>query len=205
MGELVGPGNLCVDIGSNVGQTIEAFDACGARTVALEPNPDCIPALEWQFGRNPRVTIVKKAVGSVPGSATLNFSGTNTTSSLRDDWGESNKERLTVEVTTLDALISEFGPPKLCKVDVEGFETEVFKGLSRPIPNIDFEGHLKELDRAREVLSTLSRLGNIEQANLTDSEHTGWLLDRWVSADELRDGLASRLTQFGNVVVRLAT
>ena len=38
----------------------------------------------------------------------------------------------TVPVTTLDALIAEHGPPRFVKIDVEGHEAEVLRGLSRP-------------------------------------------------------------------------
>ena len=44
-----------------------------------------------------------------------------------------------VPVTTLDALIDRYGLPAFCKIDVEGFEEAVVRGLSRPIPSVSFE------------------------------------------------------------------
>jgi hypothetical protein len=44
-----------------------------------------------------------------------------------------------VEVSTLDALIDSFGIPSFCKIDVEGYEYEVLKGLTQPIPSLSFE------------------------------------------------------------------
>ena len=67
--QFVKPNDLCFDIGANVGQTTEALLELGARIVAVEPNPLCFPVLNWQFGRNPRVTLVRKAVGACAGSA----------------------------------------------------------------------------------------------------------------------------------------
>src|SRR5260370_40160311 len=64
------------------------------------------------------------------------------------------RERRRVAVTTLDALIAAHGLPAFCKIDVEGFEAEVLKGLSRPIPALSveyipaaLEGALAALDR----------------------------------------------------------
>jgi FkbM family methyltransferase len=200
--QLVDPGNLCFDIGANVGQTTEALTAIGARVVAVEPNPLCRPVLSWQFGRNPNVTVVEKAVGATPGTATLHFEGTASTASLRTDWPFANRSSRTVELTTLDLMIAEFGRPRLCKVDVEGFENEVFKGLSQPIPIVYFELHHNELERAREVLAKLSSVGEIEAVNVTNLENDGWLFERWLGLAELEARLAE-LPETANAVVRM--
>lgn len=52
-------------------------------------------------------------------------------------WNKTKK----VPVTTLNQLINTFGMPKFCKIDVEGFELEVLKGLTHPIKYISFEFH----------------------------------------------------------------
>jgi FkbM family methyltransferase len=200
--QFVQPGDLCFDIGANVGQTTEALTALNARVIAVEPNPMCLPALKWQFGRNRNVTIVEKALGAVPGVATLHFEGTASTASLRTDWPfEANSSR-TVELTTLDALIAEFGRPKLCKVDVEGFEVEVFKGLNQPIPLVYFEMHKGELDRARSVLAKLASLGAACTAKVTTGGNDEWIFDRWLGLDELSQKL-DEIPVLSNAVVRM--
>lgn len=202
---LIEPGALCFDIGANVGQTTEALLDCGSRVVAVEPNPRCVPALRWQFSRNPRVTLLRKAVGAEPGTATLNFTGTDPRSSIRNDWSpSSNDATAEVAVTTLDELIEEYGRPNLCKVDVEGFEPEVFRGLSQPIPLIYFEVHEREIDQARGILSRLSSLGPITSVNLTTMDNEAWLFDEWLSVEEFSERLAEKLDGIGNIVVRMA-
>ena len=117
------------------------------------------------------MTLVNKAVGAEPGVAVLNYSGTDATGSIREDWPFPNRDSISVAMTTLDELIGEFGCPRFCKVDVEGFETEVFKGLSRPIPIISFEAIRAEIDRTRQVLATLSDRGSIIAANMVEEVH----------------------------------
>jgi hypothetical protein len=149
--------------------------------------------------------LVKKAIGATPGTATLNFSGTDSTASIREDWPFANRSSAEVEMTTLDELILNFGRPKLCKVDVEGFEVEVFKGLSQAIPIIYFEIHRNELDRAQQVLTQLSTVGNITAANLTGIDHTAWIFDDWVPIREFSEQLEAKLPQTANAVLKMAT
>jgi FkbM family methyltransferase len=202
--QLIQPGDPCFDVGANVGQTSEAMLGCGAKVVAVEPNSACYPVLDWQFEHDKRISIVKKAVGARVGTGVLYSRGRDPMASLRDDWNRDQREAKTVEVTTLDQLISEFGCPTFCKVDVEGYEVEVFQGLGRPIPVIDFEIHRAELDRARQVIDRLETIGRIVAAKLANKDHSGWLFEQWVPADELFDHLAKRAPQMGNLVVKMA-
>ena len=51
-GSIVRPGDLCFDIGANLGQTVEVLAGIGATVIALEPNPLCRPVLEFHFRRS---------------------------------------------------------------------------------------------------------------------------------------------------------
>jgi FkbM family methyltransferase len=200
--QLIRPGDLCFDVGANLGQTIESLVACGAKVVAVEPNPLCLPTLHYEFGRDPRVTLVNKAIGSTPGTARLHFTGTAATASLRDDWIAGHENEVLTEVITLGQLIASHGAPKLLKVDVEGFELEVFRGLDRPIPIIYFEMHARELGAVKDILRWLAGLGDIESVNAISEDHGHWLLEKGVSVEEFCAGLA-QLPPVANVVVRM--
>lgn len=200
--QLVTAGDLCFDIGANVGQTIEALRACGATVVALEPNPHCMPALRHQFGGDDQVTLVAKAVGSAPGRAELHFSGSAATASLRGDWNRQDDQTLEVEVVTLEQLMAVHGAPRLLKVDVEGFELEVFRGLGRPVPVIYFEMHAREIAVVGRILDHLRTLGRIEGVNVVSEDHSTWLWPQWCAGDEVMRRLASP-PEVANVVVRM--
>lgn len=201
--QLVAPGTLCFDIGANLGQTVEALLHARAIVVAVEPNPNCIPVLKNQFGRNGNLTIVPKAVGSEPGYADLHFDGTEPTASLRADWPYANAQTLCVEMTTLDRLIAEFGRPDFLKVDVEGFELPVFKALSQPIPLIYFEMHGSEGGVVTEILTRLAQIGQIEEVNVVDAANSHWLIDEWVPPGEIPTKLGDPLPEVANVIVRM--
>jgi FkbM family methyltransferase len=201
--QFVGEGDLCFDIGANLGQTIKPLVACKAKVVAVEPNPLCGQSLAWEFAGCRDVTIVGQAVGAEAGFADLHFEGTDATASLRNDWPFPLRGIERVRVTTLDALIEQFGKPTLLKVDVEGFETEVFKGLSQPIPVVRFEYHRWELARALTCLARLAEVGEISAANVTELDSTSFHFPEWVSYDELVGRLENDELEKGNIVVKM--
>ena len=200
--QLVKPGDLCFDIGANLGQTIEALTACGASVVALEPNTLCLPTLQHKFGKTNNVVIVAKAVGSAAGIAQLHFNETAATASLRGDWYADNSQTASTEVVTLEQLIATYGVPSLLKVDVEGLETEVFRGLARPISTIYFELHARDLASAADVLAHLSQLGTVKGVNAISEDHGTWLLDSWVPAEQFIPSLPPSMTCC-NAIVRM--
>lgn len=202
----ISPGDLVFDVGVNVGQKSEIFLGLGANVVGVEPNPNCYSAIDYQFGRNPRFQLEPVALGAVEGEAQLHFVGSDATASLRADWphlrvDDSPVEAATVKVDTLDHLIAKHGAPKFCKVDVEGFELEVFRGLSTPLPLVTFEYFLDERAPLIACLAHLSSLGPIE-LNANPMESGDLVFDRWLPIEQF---LASpRLPREADCWVRTA-
>jgi hypothetical protein len=67
-----------------------------------------------------------------------------------------------VRVTTLDALIARYGAPAFCKIDVEGGEFDVLRGLSYPLKALSFEYIPATVDVALACVERLSELGRYE-------------------------------------------
>jgi FkbM family methyltransferase len=147
----VPPGGLAFDVGAHVGNRVDCFRRLGARVVALEPQPDFVRLLQRRFGRDAGVTLLPLALGRAPGQATLLASArTPTVSTLSGDFvrragalasfdGVRWVAGPPVAVDTLDTLIVRFGRPDFVKIDVEGYELEVLRGLSQPLPALSFE------------------------------------------------------------------
>lgn len=110
-----------------------------------------------------------------------------------------------VEVTTLDALIKEFGMPSYIKIDVEGYELEVIKGLCSAIPLVSFEFTPELLDVTHECIACLAQLGDIECNYSLGESSFEFNLPNWVTPMELGKELETirdDITQFGDVFIR---
>jgi len=88
-------------------------------------------------------------------------------------------------VTTLDALIDRYGVPRFCKVDVEGHEAEVLRGLSRPLDAVSVEFVAGGLDVAAACVERLEALGRYEY-NAVAGEGRTFLFPTWRSAADAR-------------------
>jgi len=110
-----------------------------------------------------------------------------------------------VPLSTLDQLIQEYGLPQFCKIDVEGYETEVLKGLSQPIPYLSFEYNDRLKNKALECLEILSKFPNLSY-NFSPYESMQLSLDTWKNQANfyqyLQDLSSNILT--GDIYVRWA-
>jgi FkbM family methyltransferase len=194
-----------------MGDRTEAFVRLGATVVAVEPQDVCVRWLRERYGNSSRVRIVHKALGEKEGQAELMLSNAHGLSSLSKEWIDSVKasgrlshyswdKSVMVPVTTLDRLIEEYGQPVFCKIDVEGFEFEVLKGLSQPIKVISLEYSPDFLGPAIRSVRRLSSMG-MHWFNYSVGESMRLSLSTFATADEMCDILADvpDKTMYGDV------
>ncbi|RDJ25200.1 FkbM family methyltransferase [Bosea caraganae] len=132
---MLGPGDQAVDVGANIGSltlVMAASVGTGGKVVAFEPTPRCADLLRRTIalkGAEGAVTIVQCAIGSAEATAKLHLGLTSSHNSLLPlADGEGGIE---VPVRTLDSALPDGMHPKLVKVDVEGMELEVLRGMPR--------------------------------------------------------------------------
>jgi FkbM family methyltransferase len=205
----IGPNDLCFDVGANYGSKTEVFLGLGARVVAFEPQQECVKELTARLGGHPRLDLVPSAVAAQPGRATLYVRSHTGATSLLEDWEGTVQSAVGVDVTTLDEAIARYGVPKFCKIDVEGFELEVLKGLSEPVEVVSFEYHHREPD-LQKTLACLEYLSNWGQllVNVTPAEQPRFALPAWLRPAPFIDFFLHELPlergyHYGDIFVRL--
>lgn len=125
------PGDRVWDVGANVGLYTELFaDWVGpnGEVVAFEPGPPAHAELEQRISTRNNVRSFMMALGQERGTADLYVSAPGTTNSLLGNGGAV----VSVTMETGDTVCRKHGlaQPDVIKIDVEGYEEEVLRGLS---------------------------------------------------------------------------
>ena len=196
--QMLQPDDLCFDVGANVGERSETLLNAGMRVVAFEPQKVCVTQILARCRRfGDRLKIYQGGLGAEIGEATLYTNVNTVVSSLRKDW-DTFQGSTRIPVTTLDHAIATYGRPAYCKIDVEGWELEVLKGLTQPLPLVSVEYHFKRhvLENTFACLERLAQFGNL-RINITPAEELAFTSPEWLP---LKDFLKVFPSSFENRV-----
>jgi len=186
-------GDLCFDVGANIGNKTNIFLKLGAKVVAVEPQELACRKINELYGDNKNLSVINKGLADKPGFLELLIGEDRSVlATMSEKWQKENgfskndtwNKIEKVPVTTLDSLITEYGLPKFCKIDVEGFEEQVLRGLSRSIPYLSFEFHKSFFDEAKKCIDHLARLGPA-RFNACFGTPMEFVFKQWVGIDEL--------------------
>lgn len=189
--QFIKKGDLCFDIGACYGDKAKVFLKLGAaKVVCVEPSKVCINHLNKVFKKSSNVVIVNKGVADKEGFTKLyTCKAEPAIATMNPIWKRKGRFKMyswdhsyRVPVTSLNQLIEKYGMPAFCKIDVEGFELSVLKGLTKPIRFISFEFHKENLEDTKQAMEHLTALGDI---SFNYSIHDKLLLPRWITAQVL--------------------
>lgn len=143
---VVGAGETFIDIGGNVGMiTLHAAALVGpaGRVHTFEPNPDLVGRLRKLIALNDLQSVTLHAAGlsDAPGELTLrilyNHPGQGTLGDIdpADKSGVTREYRVPVRVGD-DVLPPDLPGPATIKIDVEGYELHVLRGLRQTLARL---------------------------------------------------------------------
>jgi len=212
--KLVKKNDLVFDVGANIGNRIEPLLKIGAKVIAIEPQKKCQNILKRRFGN--KIEIVDMGLGEKEEFMDFFVANVNTISSFSKEWIESVKndrfkgytwsKPMKIKITTLDKLIEKYGVPNFIKIDVEGFELQVLKGLHHPIDIISFEYVVPEhLYRIKDCLLQINKHNNQIECNYSIGESMEFELKRWMNVNEFLNHILSEnfsSSSFGDIYTR---
>ena len=159
------------DIGCHRGEDTGYYLYLGYDVVAVDASPDMVEAVTSMFENEiqaGRLVILNYAItASDNETIELNVSEQSLWTSLRPEVASrlnSGKHQITVQTLRLDTLISTYGTPHYCKVDIEGYDAVAVDALKtvQPLPvYISVETECigeHEIINDQQALETLVRL-----------------------------------------------
>jgi FkbM family methyltransferase len=161
---------LVFDIGANRGlftdKCLSLFE--NVDLIMVEPNPNLYNFLINKYRTKENIKVLNNLVSENDNEDIEFFiSNADTISTASLDWIHKSRftndynwnNKIIVKSVSLDKMISDFGVPDLIKIDVEGYEFEVIKGLTKKVPKICFEWAEEEYDKINKTCEHLQNIG----------------------------------------------
>lgn len=193
-------GDLVVDCGANYGDLTLWLETlpCSTRYLGLEPGRREFCCLSLNVSNRTNITVRELALGDEDGQVTLYEEMETVSSSVLPV--PNSTGTYPVRIAKLDSLMEEMEldstPIRLLKLEAEGTEPEVCRGMVRTLPRIDyiaadlgFERGLKQEATAPDVVNfllnhgfSLVRLGNMQSVRMLFARNDvarreGWLVE----------------------------
>ncbi|HUQ63917.1 MAG TPA: FkbM family methyltransferase [Acidimicrobiales bacterium] len=172
--DVIAPGEKILDLGAHVGTFSLAAAAIGAHSLAVEASPQNAALLRASIARNGfrNVVVIEAVASDVPGEASFQPHGPWGQVVVSSDSNEvSEHPEVTVAAVTIDDLVDELGwrPLRFVKIDVEGWEIPVLRGMRRVLEAPDAPAVLYECNG-----HTLYPFGATPEALIREMEGFGY-------------------------------
>lgn len=184
------------DIGTNHGRFTKEYLQLypDAKIVCVEANQHLYDGLVEEFKHNNNVLIYHNLVSDTS-TKLIDFHLNQTydgVSTASKDWVENSRFKYTdwvdivqVESITLDKLIEQTFIPDMIKIDVEGYENTVIKGLTKKVDLLQFEWSEEIIDSVKDTCQYLQSIGYSEFAYKFEDLPYSYLPNIFTSLDNL--------------------
>ena len=165
------PGNVVVEAGANIGYyALMESRLVGNKGVvyAIEPSPKNFEYLNRNIKLNKRTNMetYRLAIGDKNRKAKMNISSHSNLSSLIKQKNRKITGTVEVNVTTLDSFLKGKRYPDFIRMDVEGYEYNIIKGMKNILKKesplrifIELHPHIMKKSQTKYVLETLKKHG----------------------------------------------
>jgi FkbM family methyltransferase len=167
-----GDKKIIFDVGANEGFISYFFLEENFKVIAIEPDARNQKILTARFNNQKGFKLIGKGASDKEKIAPFFVHNRNSAlNTFSRKWKESIESKSRgdeflgvqdfIELTTLDQIIKKEGVPSFIKIDVEGHELEVVKGLNTKIPLLSFEANFP--DFKEETFLILEKLVKIDE------------------------------------------
>jgi FkbM family methyltransferase len=208
-------GDLVFDVGCNVGKKADIFLSKKCKVIGFEPQKTCFDMLSKKYENNPSIVLESLGLGSEDKEVEFYIASADTISSMSPEFiVETKKNRFStyswhrkeiVKVTTLDAMIEKHGQPAFCKIDVEGYESEVLKGLNKytiPMLSMEFTPEIKK--NSLECVDKLLSLNRNYRFNIVNGENEHFRFNEWLDEGYIKKAISEiNFPEWGDIYAKL--
>lgn len=133
----VRPGDLFIDVGANIGTiaTLVSVAVPDGLVIACEPYPPNVTALNdtVAYSKGGDIIVVERPLADRETTVSLSVPDMPGTQELPSISRSVGPESIELRATTGDAIANAYSAPNLVKIDVEGAECDVLKGMEKSL------------------------------------------------------------------------
>ncbi len=186
---------ILFDIGANRGCYSVANFSKYDKFVLVDANKELCNFLKQRFLNRPNFIIEQKIV-SKDKTDVFYISNSDVLSTCDTQWVNNSRFTNTHSFTkttgnesiTIDELVEKYGVPEYIKIDVEGYELNVLKSMSKKYCPIGFEWAEEKKEELLQSLEYLKELG-FEKFHIQKEDHYTFTPKTWLNYNEIYETL----------------
>lgn len=157
--------DVVLEIGANIGYYVLLSAQRCKKVYAVEPHPENMRALKDNLALNSynNVEVYQLGFGDIQETANMYVSRRANRHSFRRT-NHITKEQIEVQMDTVDNFLKDKTPPTFVRMDVEGHEVNILRGMPRTLRTVnrlflELHADILDLEETREVIDTLADSG----------------------------------------------